>query len=382
MGEDKSAIKSGSPMLGVLGPLSSQTKLFSSRTKPRGDSFIFRMHYRTTFVFIMACCLLVTATQYLGDKIACLVDKDSLSQKVIDTYCFISSTYTLPSTKDMQEGLQVAHRGLGPDVPEEETVYHNYYMWVPYVLFLQALCFYVPHWLWKMMQTDKVMNVLQGLNYLIVDQEQRKKKEDTMVEYLYYNWGRHNIWAIKYVVCETLNLLNIILQLIITNQFLGGEFMTYGTQVVEFMNYEPQNRSDPMYEIFPRITKCSFHRYGPSGSIERHDALCVLSINILNEKIYLALWFWFLFLLVLTILLMLYRVATLLFKPVRSKLMLGRNARYGSRDTAYFVAEKCDFGDWYLLNTLSRNMNGPVFAEVLKKLTRKMEGGDDATLKA
>ena len=55
----------------------------------------------------------------------------------------------------------MAHRGLGPDTPETETVYHNYYIWVPYVLFLQAICFYVPHWLWKMMQTDKVMNVLQ-----------------------------------------------------------------------------------------------------------------------------------------------------------------------------------------------------------------------------
>ena len=100
-------------MLGVLGPLSSQTKLFSSRTKPRGDSFVFRMHYRTTFVFIMGCCLLVTATQYLGDKIACLVDKDSLSQKVIDTYCFISSTYTLPSTADMEVSERVCTAGSG-----------------------------------------------------------------------------------------------------------------------------------------------------------------------------------------------------------------------------------------------------------------------------
>ena len=64
-----------------------------------------------------------------------------------------------------QEGLQVAHRGLGPDSPDSETVYHNYYMWVPYVLFLQALCFYIPHWLWKMMQTDKVQNVLQVSRY-------------------------------------------------------------------------------------------------------------------------------------------------------------------------------------------------------------------------
>merc|ERR1719430_1533 len=98
----------------------------------------------------------------------------------------------------------------------------------------------------------------------------------------------------KYVFCEFLNLINIILQLLITNRFLGGEFTAYGSRVVDFMNQDPSERTDPMYKVFPRITKCTFHRYGPSGSIERHDALCVLSINVLNEKIYLTLWFWFL----------------------------------------------------------------------------------------
>jgi len=368
--------------LGVLGPLSSQTKLFASRTKPRGDSFVFRMHYRTTFVLIMACCLMVTATQYLGDNIACMSDGGSVPGKVIDTYCFISSTFTLPSTADFQAGLEVAHKGLGPRTPDTETKYHNYYMWVPYVLFLQAISFYLPHWLWKMMQTDKVINVLQGLNYLIVNQEERKKKEDVMVDYLYYNWGRHRVWAWKYVFCEALNLVNVVLQLIITNDFLGGEFTTYGSRVIDFMNEDPSQRTDPMYEVFPRVTKCSFHRYGPSGSIERHDALCVLSINVLNEKIYLTMWFWLLFLLSLSILMVIYRVITVLFPSFRTKMLQSRAQRYSSRDTTETVAEKCNFGDWYLLNTLSRNMNGPTFAEVIKKLEDKMNNPDDGTLKA
>ncbi|XP_037084414.1 innexin inx3-like [Pollicipes pollicipes] len=148
-------------MLSVLGPLSSQTKLFASRNKPRGDSFVFRLHYRTTFVFVMGSCLMVTATQYLGDKIACLTDRDAVPDRVINTYCFISSTFSLPSTFGQQAGLEVAHKGLGPSTPDTETKYHNYYMWVPYVLFLQAISFYVPHWIWKMVQTDKVNNVLQ-----------------------------------------------------------------------------------------------------------------------------------------------------------------------------------------------------------------------------
>ena len=49
---------------------------------------------------------------------------------------------------------------------------------------------------------------------------------------------------------------------------------------------------DPRDEVFPKVTKCTFHRFGPSGTIKRHDALCVLPQNIINEKLFLFLWFW------------------------------------------------------------------------------------------
>lgn len=45
-------------------------------------------------------------------------------------------------------------------------------------------------------------------------------------------------------------------------------------------------------EVFPRVTKCTFHKFGASGTIQKHDALCVLALNILNEKIFIFLWFW------------------------------------------------------------------------------------------
>ncbi len=43
-----------------------------------------------------------------------------------------------------------------------------------------------------------------------------------------------------------------------------------------------------------------FHKYGGSGTIQRFDALCVLGMNILNEKIYIFLWFWFIILAIVT----------------------------------------------------------------------------------
>ena len=52
--------------------------------------------------------------------------------------------------------------------------------------------------------------------------------------------------------------------------------------------------------MFHRVTKCTFHKYGPSGQIQRHDAQCILPINIINEKIFVFLWWWFILLAIMT----------------------------------------------------------------------------------
>jgi hypothetical protein len=31
---------------------------------------------------------------------------------------------------------------------------------------------------------------------------------------------------------------------------------------------EPEDREDPMARVFPKVTKCTFHKFGPSGTVE------------------------------------------------------------------------------------------------------------------
>ena len=50
-------------------------------------------------------------------------------------------------------------------------------------------------------------------------------------------------------------MLYFAFQIILTDNFLGGEFTTYGTQVLQFPYDNPENRVDPMSRIFPRMTK-------------------------------------------------------------------------------------------------------------------------------
>ena len=82
---------------------------------------------------------------------------------------------------------------------------------------------------------------------------------------------------------------------------------------------EPEYRVDPMSRVFPRMTKCIFYKYGGSGTIQRIDSLCVLSMNILNEKIYIFLWFWFILLALITGVNLLFRSVTFFYPNFRER---------------------------------------------------------------
>ena len=78
---------------------------------------------------------------------------------------------------------------------------------------------------------------------------------------------------------------------------------------------------DVNFFFFFRLTKCTFHKYGHSGTIEKHDALCLLALNIISEKIYVFVWFWLIILAVLTAGYMIYTIAVIAIPSMR-KIML------------------------------------------------------------
>ena len=92
------------------------------------------------------------------------------------------------------------------------------------------------------------------------------------------------------------------------DRFFNGAFLTFGLEVIAFAERDQEDRLDPMIYIFPRMTKCTFHKFGTSGEVEKHDALCILPLNIVNEKIYIFLWFWLLLLGGLSTLVVAYRL--------------------------------------------------------------------------
>ena len=106
------------------------------------------------------------------------------------------------------------------------------------------------------------------------------------------------------------------------------------------------------------------------------DGLCVLPVNIVNEKIYVFLWFWFIIVAIVTGLFLIYRLVVLFGSQLRMHL-LRTEARLASGNEVELVADKCQIGDWFVLLLLGKNINPFVFKEIICDLAIRFEGGKD-----
>lgn len=329
------------------------------------DNIVFRLHYRLTFWALLTATILVSSRQYIGEHIRCICD--TVPKDVMNTFCFFTTTFTIPR---FNNDSQVPHPGVGPlgrgELSSESVVHHAYYQWVPFVLFGQAIMFYLPHLIWRLSEGGTIKLLVEGLQYgylAIADQDVGRAPSKSkymaqvrVVRTTFMSRLRLNRWWGHWLIgCEILNALNLILQIFITDAFLGGKFLGLGPAL---MAWQPQD-VDPLDLIFPKVTKCAFMKYGASGTIQTHDALCIMALNIINEKIYTFLWFWFVVLAVLTSGGLVWRMLTLLLhkrSPRFNQLLFDFDGRLDPDDFETVIS-RCEFSHWIFLLYLCRNMH-------------------------
>lgn len=345
------------------------------------DNSVFRLHYRVTTLLFVIFSILVTATQFFGDPIRC-IQRDDIPEKVINTYCWIESTFTLPRALSMKVGEEVVYPGVDKYREGDEVIEHAYYQWVCFVLFLQGLLFYVPRIIWKSWEGEHISNLLMGLNKPVMKSDDRDENCRLLASYFKDNWHRHNGYGFRFFVCECLNFVNVVGQIYLIDRFLGGEFTTYGPKVIQFTQMNQEDRYDPMIRVFPRMAKCTFHRFGSAGSVQTHDALCILPLNIVNEKIYVFLWFWLVILAVISGINVAYRILVIGWPRMRFILLWNRN-RIADKSDIETIMKDISFGDWFIIYLLSNNMHSlhfrsfiAVLADVLNAQRLKNKGLD------
>lgn len=356
------------------------------RLKPKDisiDNLGFKLHYRFTFGILMVCCVLVCSRQYIGEHIRCITH--NVPGHVIDTYCFVLGTFTVPTFENKTTNAVsdlYAHPGVGPAGPhaseEDYIMAHLYYQWIPFLLFGQALLFYLPHFIWKNHEGSRLFALCDGFQKAVFvlkfDSTRSAEKVESLRKHFQAlkRFKVNRDWGRVLVMCEWLNLFNVILQFYLTNWYLGGNFLTLGLRLYD------GNYDEIFDKMFPKVAKCTFHQYGPSGTLQSFDSLCVLALNIINEKIYLFLWFWFALMLVVSVISIFWRLLTccLLSRSTDFNQLLLWETSPGSRLDRHDVAvitKESSFYDWLFLYYIGKNLKGALFRELLHELAADFE---------
>jgi hypothetical protein len=69
----------------------------------------------------------------------------------------------------------------------------------------------VPHWIWKVLEDDKIRMISDGMRGTLVGaKEERERRQARLVQYLVETMHLHNTYAFGYFFCEALNFVNVV----------------------------------------------------------------------------------------------------------------------------------------------------------------------------
>merc|ERR1711988_1341749 len=143
-----------------------------------------------------------------------------------------------------------------------------------------------------------------------------------------------------------------------------------------------------MCNTFPTRVACKFEITGSSGGKSKYNSYCILSQNILNDKIYLALWFWLWLVWVIMIAQLIWEGCFLTVSFVDCILKLALPSSFGiskyfrqfligqvttgatslTRNMVTYL-ENLSFGDVLVLYQLGKNTHPDFLYEMLKELS-------------
>lgn len=340
-------------------------KKFLSPPKAVIDNIVHVMHYRWTTMLFMASCTLVSLSQFFGNPIQCITNDEvkPFTEKFINTYCWIQSTFSVKTAWNKTIGVDIPYPGIDKHLNDEQIVYHAYYQWVGIILFIQGVTFYLPHALWKQKESGRIAKLKLNLDKIFFNNEnERREQLKSVAEYFLNHQNRFYFtdWPLNwFIVAEIGQFVNIIVQICLIDKFLGGYFHQYGPDIYRFITDYNNEHMNPMVRVFPRVTKCTFRMFGSSGTLERHDTMCILSINIVNEKIYVCLWFWLYLLAIITGLSLIYRLLILFNQNFRSK-RIQKQINFDDSLPHYridFIIQHLTIDQWFTLNLLLKNID-------------------------
>ncbi|UJR09212.1 hypothetical protein I4U23_013460 [Adineta vaga] len=286
----------------------------------RNDDDVFdRYSHRWTVILLGFFAIVLSTKQFVGNPIECIPPADfgGPHQTYVDNYCWIHYTYSIDENTALTRNF-VRGGGNSRTTP--------YYIWVPYILTIAALCTYLPAWLWHIVGHRATFDIPAMINQVaktnLNDTEEREKTLTILAKHYEkaHRYSKSKVHSTDnlfkrflsacmffagggaltgiYFLTKVLYLINAIGQFFLINYYLQIDYWSYGQKVI----YTIVNGRDWLENkfIFPRIVYCDFTiRYLGDNNLN-YTIQCALPVNLYNERIFAFYWFWLIFLTVAT----------------------------------------------------------------------------------
>ncbi|VDP91171.1 unnamed protein product [Echinostoma caproni] len=301
-------------------------------------------HFFTTGIILMFAGVTM-ANVYFLRPISCTLPTapDNKFNEFAESVCWVKGTTALRASDRMPMDAKDWDQ-----LHERSGI--SFYQWVPFCLSIQAMLFFLPHAIWQSLarytmgeNLECILDKARAAN--AADDRDKRQKCISIAAYQLFrlsrqhhdyrssSWARWQRRAVQripggslfvaskrmgnwvmmaYLSVKLLYLVNALGQLYLIRTFLGynGGLFSFGDILVGTLTSKKEwDESD----FFPRQTYCpvSVRQLGASNNV--FTAICVLPVNMFNEKIYIFLWLWIAFVAVATAISMLVWLVRSLF---------------------------------------------------------------------
>jgi len=355
---------------------------FSSRLSLAGidiDNWTFKFYSRVSVVILLVASAASILETYGGTPITC-----KGGESYDDAYCWLHGTSHLPKNKVAQE-INNGDYCFDPsslsdtDDSDDSATDTKYYIWVSMILFLSAALFIIPDQLWKHFEGGMIEQFGSNRREFLGDTE----KHAATFKNLSKNQTKRYFFT--FIFFECLNFAICIVNFVLIDKFLSGKFSSYGSKTIQYyagtlekteIEYgEHENKAimiNPMCSVFPTIVNCDFKTFSVNnGPPDTRSNICILGQNIMNQQIFLILWFWFVVLFIASALMVIYRLVTLSLVDIQRTTI---QCYVKSKDVDAVKALKLDFdhiGNWFILTQIGRNATPYTFRKFLNEVAGK-----------
>lgn len=348
----------------------------------RTTSFVFKLVTKYTVNMFILFIILISGKHLFGNPIHCF-SSDTLWVPAMTLKCWIDGVFLDEKMIDSEIGKEAVHYGVGSlrkHGEDQKLISFGFYQWIVPLLLFQTLCLFIPRALWQIYEKGTMEKLLDKTSFPVFSdnwETQRKQLvsyiKDVRVKY-------HREYALKYMFCEFLTIIVILLNMLILNNVISDFFYAYQPAVISLIvgNYTQYNRQAA--RLFPIQAKCNFRVFGPSGGVQLKDALCILPQNVVNDKIFVIIYVWFFIILMCSILHFIYLIGFYTIKKLRI-FQVGRMLeREVTIRQCKEISKNGDLGLWFTLRLFRHNLSPICFQNLCNELVappKKSRSFDD-----